>query len=667
MTRTRLTGIIGLLLFLSTLLCFLATLTQVHTYDALSYVMDVDRKPWHEVFHPHHLAYGPMGVLVRSLLQAVGWQGSVLLPLQGVNALSGALGVVLFFALVQSHTRRLDVALAVALLLGTSYAWWYYAIEVEVYTIAALFLIICLWLLTRVLQNPTPGQCAALGLSQSVAILFHQTNLLLCVPVGVAFLLHLQGPGPPPTTMRGSRKTRRLLLACLLAYALPLALVAGGSYLLVGFAIVGAESWGDFLAWATAYARTGWWGGPITTRTWEHLAAGLSHTLAQPGGALLGLLLLGLLVFFLRRVLLVRWQLVLCLGTWLLSYGAFFTWWEPQNIEFWIACIPPALLLLALALHAGGGHWHAGVWVALAVGATMWSVNHEAITWRGNAANDVHRRLAHALARRSDPHDLLLVADELQELLLPYYENRVHTWSLNKAINEAEGDWSVACTLVQQRIEAALARGAAVLISHEVRYPPTHRTPFSDPILERAGLTQQEITHCFAPYQSALHPVDLGDGLPGYYRIPTAQEMLEQGGWDFSHARWGWQARNVSNERLDEQLEKGWSFVPGVDPQLISPPFHADFSHYQAIEVRIATAPTTKTEKFELFFFDEHGIIDTAHAVQRTLQRDGDAKTHRINLVGREGWSGPFTRLRLDPIGEGDGGRVRVEWVRIRK
>ncbi len=660
MTRTRLTPIIGLLLFLSTLLCFLATLTQVHTYDALSYVMDVDRKPWHEVFHPHHLAYGPMGMRVRSLLQAVGWQGSVLLPLQGVNALAGALGVVVFFALVQSQTHRLDVALAVALLLGASYAWWYYAIEVEVYTIAALFLIICLWLLASLLQNPTPGRYAALGLSQGVAILFHQTNLLFCVPVGVAFLLHLRGSGSSLPTRQ------QLLLACLLAYAVPLALVAGGSYLLVGFAIAGAESWGDLLAWATAYARTGWWGGPITTHTWDHLATGLSHTLAQPGGALSGLLLLGLVVFFLRRVLLARRRLVLCLGAWLLSYGAFFTWWEPQNIEFWIACLPPALLLLALALHAGGGRWHAGVWVALAVGATMWSINHEAITWRGNAANDVHRRLAHTLAHRSTPHDLLLVSDELQELLLPYYENRVHTWSLNKAINEAEGDWSAACSLVRQRIDAALARGAAVFISHEVRYPPAHHTPFSDPILERAGLTQQEITRCFAPYQSALHPVDLGGGLPGYYRIPTAQEMLEQGGWDFSQARWGWQARNVKDEPFDEQVERGWSFVPGVDPQLISPPFHADFSHYQAIEIRIASTPaTTATGKFELFFFDEHGIIDTTYAVQRTLRGDGMAKTHRIELVGREGWSGPFTRLRLDPIGEGDGGWVRVEWVRI--
>jgi len=57
-----------LLLFVLTLLLYLATLTQVHTFDALSYVTSVERKPWTEVFHPHHLAYGPLGALAHRVL-----------------------------------------------------------------------------------------------------------------------------------------------------------------------------------------------------------------------------------------------------------------------------------------------------------------------------------------------------------------------------------------------------------------------------------------------------------------------------------------------------------------------------------------------------------------------------------------------------------------------
>src|SRR6185503_3638229 len=124
-------------------------LTQVHTFDALSYVTSVERKPWTEVFHPHHLAYGPLGVLALHAGRALGYTGGAALPMQVLNALAGALGVALFYATVRRVTRRDDLALTSALLLGSGYAYWYYAIEIEVYTVATLFLIFCLGIMTR--------------------------------------------------------------------------------------------------------------------------------------------------------------------------------------------------------------------------------------------------------------------------------------------------------------------------------------------------------------------------------------------------------------------------------------------------------------------------------------------------------------------------------------
>src|SRR5918911_210859 len=81
-----------LALFVATLLIYLTTLTQVHTFDALSYVTSVERKPWTEVFHPHHLAYGPLGLLALTFAQTLGYTGGAALPMQLVNALAGALG-----------------------------------------------------------------------------------------------------------------------------------------------------------------------------------------------------------------------------------------------------------------------------------------------------------------------------------------------------------------------------------------------------------------------------------------------------------------------------------------------------------------------------------------------------------------------------------------------
>src|SRR5262245_14831215 len=107
---------VSIALFLGALLLYLTTLTQVHTFDALSYVTSVERKPWTELFHPHHLAYGPLGALALALGRAFGYAGGAALPLQLLNAVAGAAGVALLFVIVRRVTRRPDLGLAAALL-----------------------------------------------------------------------------------------------------------------------------------------------------------------------------------------------------------------------------------------------------------------------------------------------------------------------------------------------------------------------------------------------------------------------------------------------------------------------------------------------------------------------------------------------------------------------
>src|SRR5215213_4625058 len=174
--------VVPVTLFFLTFAIYLITLTQVHTFDALSYVTSVERKPWTEVFHPHHLAYGPLGVLAFHAGRTIGYTGGAALPMQVLNALAGALGVALFYTIVRRVTRRDDLALTSALLLGGGYAYWYYAIEIEVYTVATLFLIICLNIVTRPGWWRSRRSLFLLGLAQAGTVLFHQTNLLLCGP-----------------------------------------------------------------------------------------------------------------------------------------------------------------------------------------------------------------------------------------------------------------------------------------------------------------------------------------------------------------------------------------------------------------------------------------------------------------------------------------------------
>jgi hypothetical protein len=642
-------------LFFCTLLLYLATLTQVHTFDALSYVTSVERKPWTEVFHPHHLAYGPLGVLALSIGRALGYGGGAALPMQLVNATAGALGVTLLFAIVRRATGRGDVALVAALLLGSAYAYWYYAVEIEVYTVATLFLLICLDLLLRLLQQPSWRGMALMGVAQGGAILFHQTNLLFSAPLFVALLVSAYD-------VRRRRKRwmyRQAATSVRLreiarftpAYVVALALTVGLPYLFVGVVVSGFRSWDAFEAWLTEYARTGWWGGPITAQKWHDLGIGLADTLAQPGGAVLWLLLVGLVVVHLRQLGGRPRALVAGMLTWLLVYGAFFLWWEPDNIEFWIASLPPALLLLALALR-GERRWGAGVWLALAVAIAALGINTDAITRRGDPTTDLQRVIAHKLAAHSQPADLLLVPDGLIELYLPYYEHHDTFLSLNQALFDSNDDWQQACATVRTRIDAALHAGATTLLSDEVLHPPLL-------LLQRHQLKQPEIDACFAPYQSTLQPIALGVNIPRYWRLPTGQELAEGPGWRFDRFSEGWTAQNIDASRFSA----GWQFVPGVDPALIGPLLQLDASRYRAIEVRVANL--TLSRDAQLFFAGQDGTMSEAHSVHWTVRSSTEGVIYQIELAGQPGWQGTITRLRLDPVGVGDGREMRVEWIRL--
>jgi hypothetical protein len=627
------------------LLLYLATLTEVHTFDALSYVTSVERKPWQELFHPHHLAYGPLGAAAFGLAGALGYQGSAALPLQVVNALAGALGAALFFHTLAQAIGRIGPALAAALLLGGSYAFWYYAVEIEVYTVAALFLIICLRLMLQQAapssQGWTTRTLLLLGLAQGGATLFHQTNVLLCAPLLVYAIADL----------RATRVARPWLLRWG-AYALALALTVGLPYLFAGFVVSGFRSVPEFVAWLTEYARTGWWGGPISGDKIGDLGIGLTDTLAQPGGAALWLLLGVAALWGVRRGGGGGARAALLpLGVWLFVYGAFFFWWEPDNIEFWIASLPPALTLLAFALDTRRGRpWPLGI--ALGVALTAGAINYGAIAQRGDATRDLQRVIARALAAQTTTADLLILPDGLLELYMPHYEARENFISLNQAIFDAGRDWDAACSIIQGRIEVALHAGATAMIAEAALRPPAE-------LLGRHQLTQPQVDSCFAPYAPLLAPLALPAQAPPYFALPKADAFATGDGWRFAAAPLGWQATSVR----DVQYGGAWRFVPEVDPALLSPLLDIEANRFVAIEIRMANG--TNARDAQIFYAAPDGSIAEERSLRWELAPTTEPTTYTLDLSAAPGWEGRISRLRIDPVGVGDGGVISVESVRF--
>jgi hypothetical protein len=506
-------------------------------------------------------------------------------------------------------------------------------------------------LLVELSARPTCRKMLLLGVAQGGAVLFHQTNVLFCIPVLITLLLAGRRRSLIVGQVEGAAGQARTTMWQLCSYGLALALTAGLPYLFVGVVVSGFRSWEEFAVWLTEYARTGWWGGPITAQKGADLGLGLANTLAQPGGALLWLLLVGLLVLHLRSLCFGAQPLTIGLAAWLVIYGAFFLWWEPENIEFWIASLPPALLLLVLALR-GARRWGPEIWIALAVATTALGVNYDAISQRGDATTDLQRQIARELSAHSQPADLLLIPDGLLELYMPYYEHHDNFLSLNQVLFDAGDAWGPACATIQGRVDRALHAGAAVLIGDEVLRPP-------ELLLRRHRLVQQQIDACFSVYQDAVQQLALAPSVPKYWRIATGQEFAQRDGWRFGRFGVGWQAANVA----DEQFDGGWRFIPGVDSSLTSPLLELEARRYSAFEIRLSNA--TRARDAQLFFAGPSGQIEERYSVRWMLKPTSVPQTYRIALVGQPGWAGTITRLRLDPVGVGDGGEIRVEWVRL--
>lgn len=600
---------------------YLTTLTQVHTFDALSYIFDISRKPWQESFHPHHLAYGPVGVFATWVAQG----GDAAIVMQQINALAGAAGVALFVAIVGRRWHRHDLSLLASLALGGSYAFWYYAVEVEVYTLAAFFLLWMVWLVddARPMHN---GRAWLLGMAWCGAVLFHQTNVLMLIPLLVVAGADIR---------HHPQQWRPWLIVVLVAGGLVVA-----AYAVVMVAVSGFRDVAQMRAWLFHYADTGWWGGRGTV---VDLASGISYTISAYNG---GWLLLSTLLIGMRRRYRPTerdWWLI----AWILCYGSFFFWWEPDNIEFWIALIPACVLLWGAVL-APMPPWHWRLCVALGLASGLVVANHHAITMRGDARLDLQRDIARAVAAQSQPADLLLIPDGLQELYLPYYEQRSQFLSVN-ALMTQYGQWPDACIQLQGALERTQQAGAAIVIADDFLTP-------SYTMQQRFGIERTVVQRCLAPQYAYMQPLPFAKPIPTHYQIPRPVRQLDAGMWrNLSRAPLGWQLTNAHTISTS-----AWQLRVENDPALVSPILDMPLPRYIGIRMQ---AENTADGSAQLFVTDQINQFNETHALRWELKPG----MHEY-IIDLQQLTPPPTRLvqlRLDPVAEGANGTVTIAgiWV----
>ncbi|NJN15350.1 MAG: hypothetical protein HC822_03155 [Oscillochloris sp.] len=101
----------------------------------------------------------------------------------------------------------------------------------------------------------------------------------------------------------------------------------------------------------------------------------------------------------------------------------------------------------------------------------------------------------------------------------------------------------------------------------------------------------------------------------------------------------------------------------GARSGLISPPFQLDAAQLAAVELRLAAGTTARDA--QIFFRDGAGQLDEARSLRFSLQPGTEAHTYRLEIPEEVRRQGLITGIRLDPVGVGDGGSVRIETIRL--
>jgi hypothetical protein len=324
-----------------------------HPIDSVLYALAVEVKDAYPFFHWHHLLYAPLGWLVINAAGALGHARNAFTVLAAFSAASAAAAAAFFYLALRRLGATFGGALLTVAVASLSAAWWYFAGEAEILAVISLFVAGGLYWLTA----PKLGYKAVMGLAcwLGVGTLFHQV-VLLFVPFALVVI----------AWRRHGRWLRVLTFSSVYA---PLVVVP---YVLIPYFYYGIRGFDKWVRWATYYSSWGDWGHFTAERFGESVLTALAAVVAGPSpfdvwkavpvkefvknyapavvvlAAVLGTVAAGAGRLWRQK----RPWLIMAVA-WFLCFHVFFSWWEPENAEWWIATLMPVWLLFGLAVPRG--------------------------------------------------------------------------------------------------------------------------------------------------------------------------------------------------------------------------------------------------------------------------------------------------------------------------
>ncbi len=428
------------LVFLGSFVFFLFTLAENFSgpHDSITYLNGiVDGYP---LVNQHHLLYHYAAWCWLQVLQPVFPSVKNYYILETFSAVWGSCSMAVIYSFFRNRFNfSAGQALAAILVVAFSYGFWFYSVNIEVYAAPLFFILLALYYICQL--RLTAGEWRKVIMLHILAILFHQINILFAVII----------------LMKLWQQRREIaFFRWLSAYAVSGIAFVGTAYFIVGWIVEKQDTVSKWFAWMRGYAGGDTYWQALSTKTPVNIGYGFSH--AMLGGhyifqfppvkkkinALLSSHSLGDELYIARNVstpmavfLMVLTFFLFVITLWLLIrfiknfrsintayhsiivpfiatfilYSAFFTFWIPEILEFWILqTVLVWILLLGVLPLSSLPFRMKPAYVSISLAVLLFCINYfGSMRWMQDKKNDMYYVNTEIIQKEVTQNDLVIL------------------------------------------------------------------------------------------------------------------------------------------------------------------------------------------------------------------------------------------------------------------
>ena len=176
-------------------LVYVVFLCKMFYFDGLMYAGIVEAKDpgWeNRLAWANHLSYNYYGHFFWKMFNSVGLKVNGYTALEIMNSMFSALTVGIFFLFLRKLSVKKYLAAVFSFLLAFSYAFWYRAVDAQVYPPSIFWLLVSFALIWSFTQRRSGVKLLLFSVTTGLAILAHQGNIFF-IPAGMAGIISAGG------------------------------------------------------------------------------------------------------------------------------------------------------------------------------------------------------------------------------------------------------------------------------------------------------------------------------------------------------------------------------------------------------------------------------------------------------------------------------------------